>query len=110
MSAVRGLPFATVRSNPERWGRLVETAVGAYLLNHGLTPGYWRERNREVDFVVETPQAVTAIEVTSGRRKEALPGLDAFLLRVPEARPLLVGAQGVPLEEFFASPPARWLG
>ncbi|OFW71589.1 MAG: hypothetical protein A2Y55_02165 [Actinobacteria bacterium RBG_16_68_12] len=54
MSAVRGLPFATVRSNPEQWGRLVETAVGAHLLNHGLTPGYWRERNRKVDFVVET--------------------------------------------------------
>ena len=110
VSAVRGLPFAMVRSNPEQWGRLVESAVGAHLLNHGLTPGYWRERNREVDFVLETPQGVTAIEVTSGRRKEALPGLDAFLLRVPEARPLLVGAQGVPLEELFANPPERWLG
>ncbi|MBM2823267.1 MAG: ATPase [Thermoleophilia bacterium] len=110
VSAVRGLPFASVRSNPQLWGRLVETAIGAHLLNHGLTPAYWRERNREVDFVLETPQGVTAIEVTSGRRKEALPGLDAFLLRVPEARPLLVGAQGVPLEEFFANPPERWLG
>ncbi len=108
-SAVRGLPFAAVRSNPEQWGRLVETAVGAHLLNHGLTPEYWRERNRQVDFVLETPRAVTAIEVTGGRRKEAPPGLDAFLLRVPEARPLLVGAQGVPLEEFFGNPPERWL-
>jgi hypothetical protein len=109
VSAVRGLPFATVRSSPEQWGRLVETAVGAHLLSHGLTPTYWRDRNREVDFVVETPQVVTAIEVTSGRRKDALPGLDAFLLRVPQARPLLVGAQGVSLEEFFSNPPERWL-
>jgi len=95
---------------------LVETTssrdlpVAAHLLNHGLTPTYWRDRNREVDFVVETPQAVTAMAVTSGPRKDALPGFDAFLLRVPEARPLLVGAQGVPLEEFFGNPPERWLG
>ena len=108
VSAVRGLPFATVRANPEHWGRLVETAVGAHLLNDGLRPGYWRERNREVDFVLETAKGVSAIEVTSGRRKEALPGLDAFLMRVPEARPLLVGGQGVSLEEFFANPPKRW--
>ena len=110
VSAVRRLPFASVREGPEQWGRLVETAVGAHLLNHGYTPLYWRDRNREVDFVIATPQALTAIEVTSGRRKDALPGLDAFLLRVPGARPLLVGAQGVPLEEFFASPPGGWLG
>lgn len=110
VSAVRGLPFASVRSNPQLWGRLVETAIGAQLLNHGLTPTYWRDRNREVDFVVGTPNALTAIEVTSGRRKDALPGLDAFLLRVSAARPLLVGGQGIALEEFFANPPARWLG
>ncbi|MEX2612302.1 MAG: ATP-binding protein [Gaiellaceae bacterium] len=110
VSAVRGLPFATVRAHPGLWGRLVETAVGAHLLNHGLTPTYWRERNREVDFVVESQQAVVAIEVTSGRRKDALPGLQTFLERVSQARPLLVGGQGVPLEEFFASSTERWLG
>ena len=109
VSAVRGLPFDTVRSSPELWGRLVETAVGAQLLNHGVNPTYWRERNREVDFVVGSPRAVVGIEVTSSRRKDTLPGLHTFLGQVEGARPLLIGAQGVPLEEFFGSPPERWL-
>lgn len=105
VSAVRGIPFPVVRANAELWGRLVETAVGAHLVNLGLTPNYWRDRNREVDFVVEAPRSTTAIEVTSGRRKDALPGLDAFLQRTPEARPLLIGGQGMPLEEFLEAGP-----
>ncbi len=109
VSAVRGQPFNTVRTSPELWGRLVETAAGAHLLNSGLTPTYWRERNREVDFVVSSPPHVVALEVTSGRRKDMLPGLQTFVQLNPGARPLLVGAQGVPLEEFFESPPASWL-
>ena len=44
--------------------------------------------------------AVTAIEVKSGRRKGSLPGLDSFVRAHGGALPLLVGANGVPLEEF----------
>ena len=44
------------RANPELWGRLVESAVGAHLANAAAAGTcevfYWRERNREVDFVV----------------------------------------------------------
>lgn len=109
MSAMRGLSFAAAKTDREVWGRTVETAVGAHLLNSGYVPGYWRERNREVDFVVETPTGVTALEVTSARRKDSLPGLGEFAARYPEARTLLVGGQGIPLEEFLLSDPARWL-
>jgi hypothetical protein len=60
---------------------------------------WWRERNREVDFVVADGRRVTAIEVASGRKKDALPGLGAFTGAVAGARPLLIGAQGLPLEQ-----------
>lgn len=39
---------------------------------------YWRGRNQEVDYVVRAGRKVVAIEVTSGRRKNSLPGLAAF--------------------------------
>lgn len=107
VSAVRGLSFDAARSDPGHWGRLVESAVGAHLLNSGLDIFYWRERNREVDFVVETPKAVTALEVTSGRAKTSLPGLSAFAASHP-SRALLVGGQGIGLEEFLSAPPERW--
>jgi len=109
MSAMRDTSFDAARNDPDVWGRTVETAVGAHLLNSGYAPGYWRERNREVDFVVETPTGLTVLEVTSGRRKDSLPGFREFLARHPEARTLLVGGQGIPLEEFLLADPARWL-
>ena len=53
-----------------------EIASGAEVL-------YWRDRNREVAYVV-ADRSLVAIEVASGRRKEALPGLEAFAARYPE--------------------------
>ena len=78
MTAATGLSFQEARGNPDFWGRLLESAVGAHLINDGsgssIEVFYWRERNREVDFVLRKGQRVTAIEVKSGRKKSALPG------------------------------------
>lgn len=109
MSAVLGVPFADAWADPQLWGRLVETAVGAHLVNSGVETGYWRDRNREADFVATVGRSLVAIEVSSGRRKGSLPGLAAFMDRFPGATPLLVGAEGVPLGEFLGTPPTRWL-
>ena len=98
---------AGARARPETWGRLVETAVGAHLVNtagRDVEVTWWRERDREVDFVLSGPGGVLAIEVASGRVKPSLPGLAAFAREVPSARPLLVGAQGLPLEELLSRP------
>jgi len=109
MSAVVGLSYREARQNTEFWGRLVESAAGAHLINGQLEVFYWRERNREVDLVARSARRVMAIEVTSGRRKDSLSGLAAFSREHPSARPLIVGGQGIPVEEFLASPPERWL-
>ncbi|MDO8466258.1 MAG: ATP-binding protein [Gallionella sp.] len=112
VSASVGVPFREARATPELWGRLVETAVGAHLI--GASDGafevrYWRDRNREVDYVLRRGRSLVALEVTSGRRKEGVPGLTAFIQEHPRARPLLVGGQGIPIEEFLLSDPRRWL-
>jgi len=113
MTALSGLSMADMKARPDRWGRLVETAVGAHLVaglaGTGASVTYWRERHREVDFVVERGDSLVAIEVKSGRRTRELPGLDDFRARHPRARPLLVGADGVPLEEFLLTHPDNWL-
>lgn len=87
------------------WGRLVENAVGAYLLNsfagQPVNIYYWRERGLEVDFVVETPRRLWALEVKSGNVGKT-PGLTKFCRMYPEAEPLIIGSGGVELEEFFA--------
>ncbi len=97
---------------PEVRGRLVETAVGAHLLRGAQTSGFevswWREANHEVDFVLRKGRSLVAIEVKSGRRRDSLPGLDAFARRHPTARRLLVGGTGIDLEDFLLADPRRW--
>lgn len=111
MTAMQGVPFAEARSDPAVWGRLVETAVGAHLANDAAVDiYYWRERSREIDYVVRAGRAVLGIEVASGKRKEGLPGMQAFTGEFPRARPLLVGAQGLPLEDFLLGEPATLFG
>lgn len=112
MSAQSGLSFEEARADHEFWGRLVESAVGAYLANAAAAGecelSYWRERNYEVDFVTRAGRAVTAIEVKSGRAQDTYPGLAAFAEAFKPTRKLLVGADGIPVEEFLLSPVAGW--
>ncbi len=102
-----------LRADHAAWGRLVESAVGAHLANAAASSEvelfYWRERNREVDFVVRAGQRLTAIEVKSGRAPEALPGMAAFIEAFAPARVLLVGGNGIPIEEFLARPASHWV-
>lgn len=109
MTAISGLSFGAAREDTEFWGRLVESAVGAHLANAQVEVFYWRDRSREVDFVARSGRSVTAIEVTSSRRKESLPGMQAFAELHAPTRKLLVGGQGIPLEEFLLAPVETWL-
>lgn len=69
---------------------------------------YWRERNHEVDFVVQAGRRVTAIEVKSGRAPQAHRGMMAFAAAFKPHRSLLVGGDGVALEAFLDQPAAHW--
>jgi predicted AAA+ superfamily ATPase len=112
MSAMAGLDPATARADRDFWGRLVETAVGAHLVNtaeRDVEVTWWRDGDREVDFVLSDRSTVVAIEVASGRRKPALPGLDAFG-RLVDSRKLLIGAHGLDLDVALSTPAGALLG
>ena len=113
MSAAAGLTPAEARADREHSGRLVESAVGAHLANaaaRGVCEVfYWRDRNREVDFVVRAGGSLVAIEVKSGRRTDTLPGIAAFTEAFSPTRTLLVGADGIPVEEFLLRPVEHWV-
>lgn len=108
MSATSGLSPADARRDPDLWGRLVESAIGAHLHASAEELFHWREGNREVDWVTRRGRSVVAFEVTSGRKKDSVPGLAAFARAHSPERTLLVGGQGIPVEEFLLSDPARW--
>ena len=102
-----------VQSDREFRGRLVESAVGAHLANAAVAGEcelyYWRDRGQEVDFVAKVGARLTAIEVKSGRAPSAHPGTAAFAAAFKVHRTLLVGGDGISIEDFLARPVPRWL-
>ncbi|MFW5871341.1 MAG: ATP-binding protein [Verrucomicrobiota bacterium] len=92
------------------YGRLVENAVGAHLLNRlagaPASITYWRKGSNEVDFVLNAGEQVVALEVKSGR-PDRTSGMDAFRKVYPKSRTLIVGSNGIPLEDFFCSDPQQ---
>jgi predicted AAA+ superfamily ATPase len=103
---------------PDSRGHLIESAVGAYLLARGKEEGFsvywWRDRDKEVDFVIEKGKttsskggspslegALTAIEVKSGRVKHTGGSME-FIRRYPNALSLTVGGGDYGLEDFLS--------
>jgi hypothetical protein len=67
----------------------------------GFDVYWWRDRDKEVDFVIQKGKALTAIEVKSGSIKN-LNGSIEFQKRYPHALSFIVGDSNCPLEEFLA--------
>lgn len=102
ITALRGVPFEETKRDRPFYGRLVENAVGAALLNDGDSVYYWSDRDKEVDFVVQRGKDILAIEVTVGEG-HPVPGLKTFQSRYPGAKPILIGGAQADLsiEQFF---------
>lgn len=110
MSAQSTTYFQDVTVDPKNWGRLVESAVGAHLLNASIGENfqvhYWREGNNEVDFILEKGNKTIAIEVKSGIRADRL-GMQAFHSKFKPEKTLLVGTGGIPIEPFLKINPGE---
>jgi len=113
ITAIANRNFQEWRSSPDLWGQLIEVAVGAYLVNKGIRHGievyYWRKGHYEVDFVISKGKSLTAIEVKSGKRYTARPGLEQFTKEYKIARTITVGSFGVELRKFLETPIIEWL-
>lgn len=107
-SAQQPLTFGQVRENPEMWGRWVESAIGAHLLNYARTGQlkllYWRQGNHEVDFVLEYKNEVIGLEIKTGRSR-ALGGMEIFRRLFDPKKVLLIGNSGIPWQEFLQIDP-----
>jgi uncharacterized protein len=108
ISAQRNDAFNQIIVQPDRWGRIVESAVGAHLLNHALSENfelhYWRDGNNEIDFVLKRGKNIVAIEVKSGNSKRAS-GAEAFHKKYPETKLLLIENSGLSWQEFLTINP-----
>lgn len=107
MTAQSTKSFLEAKNDPIFWGRLVESAVGAHLLNlirgHQVELFYWREKDKEVDFILKYGQSLIAIEVKSNLNPFCS-GMDLFQKQFKPNKILLVGDRGIPLPDFFKLP------
>ncbi len=94
----------------ENWGRWVESAVGAHLLNHSMTQHYklfyWRHGNHKVDFILEYDGRIIALEVKSGTPGKTH-GMDAFSRKFKPEKSILVGEGGIPWQKFLKLDPVN---
>jgi len=100
-----GISFEKAVSDRALWGRVAESAVGAYLVNQCVGKDielfYWRESPDEVDFVLKKGENIVAIEVKTGFKNESLKGMSKFIQSFPKSKPLLIGTGGIPVADFF---------
>lgn len=111
MSVHSDYTFEQARADRTFWGHLVESAVGAHLVNTASREYrvyYWRDRGQEVDFVLEHGRKLVAFEVKSGRRRGNVSGLEAFSKSFPVKASHVVGTGGIPVSEFLLTPAREW--
>ena len=112
MTAGSGYSFEEAQADRTFWGRIVESAVGAHLLNTATSDirvHYWRQNSLEVDFVIQRGARIGSLEVKSGDDARSLRGFHEFEKLFNPDVSLLVGAEGVPLNEFLTVPADDWL-
>ena len=105
MSGITNETRETLWADHRAWGRWVESAVGAHLINQAfkekkLNIYYWREGNDEVDFVVEYKKRIIALEVKTSK-VGSLTGLNSFVKQYHPEKSLVIGTDGIPWQEFL---------
>jgi predicted AAA+ superfamily ATPase len=108
LSAQKNEYFNEIREKPEEWGRIIESSVGAHLVNNAISQNYsvyyWRERNDEVDYILERRGKIIAIEVKSndsGNKK----GLEVFKKKFNPEKLYLISKAGITWQEFLKISP-----
>lgn len=110
-SAQSSHSFTEIYDNKSEWGRWVESAVGAHLLNFCKTGMgnlyYWRERNLEIDFVLEYKSRLIGLEIKSGDGKiDSFKGMKSFDDTFHPDKILIIGKDGIPWEDFLKHNPS----
>ncbi len=115
ISALSDYSFTEAKADRTYWGRLVESAIGAHLINTISSEDrlfYWREgkdnQSPEVDFILLSKDKLLALEVKSGPQKFA-GGLHTFMKKYPEAKAVYIGDGGISIAEFLSQAASIWV-
>lgn len=104
MTIFSSMTLEQVMADRKTWGHILESAVGAYIVNEAFKyrfeVTYWRDRNDEVDFVLKKNNSLVAIEVKGNAEKQTS-GLNEFRKKFNPKNAFIVGPEGIRPEEFL---------
>jgi predicted AAA+ superfamily ATPase len=110
LSAQKNEYFEEIRQKPAEWGHIIESSVGAHLINHSISMNYsvyyWRDRNDEVDFVLEMRGKIIAVEVKSND-SENNKGLEVFKNKFMPDKLYLISNRGLSWQELLRINPVE---
>jgi uncharacterized protein len=110
LSAQLSQHFSDIQLYPEEWGRIVESAIGTHLVNQSIQKDfkiyYWRDRNDEVDFIIEKQGKCIAIEVKSTYSKNKK-GMNAFQQKFNPYKTYIIDNKGISWKEFLKLNPVE---
>jgi len=96
--------FSEIMQNYAEWGHVIESSLGAHLINHSISQNYsvyyWRERNVEVDFILERRGKIIAVEIKSND-SENRKGLEVFKNKYNPHKIYLISNRGLSWQEFL---------
>jgi len=96
--------YKDILKQPEKWGRIVESAIGAHLINYSVSENYniyyWRHKSSEIDFVLENNGKVIGLEIKSGAKQQAR-GMEVFKKEFSPDKVMLIGDSGLPWQDFL---------
>ncbi len=108
LHALQANTYDQIRLDLHHWGRIVESAIGAHLLNHSVKSNlslcYWRERDKEVDFILEKNGKVVAVEVKSGHANQ-FKGMKFFIDKYAPHKTYRIDKASLPWQEFLTINP-----
>ena len=98
------LSFEQAIVERKAWGHILESGIGAYIVNEAFAKRfdvyYWRERDYEVDFVLRKKDSLVAIEI-KGNAEKRTDGLEKFKQKFNPKAAFIVGDGGIKPEEFL---------
>lgn len=104
LTALAPHTLTELRSRPDLWGHVVESAVGAHLMASARKAGidclYWNMGSKEVDYVLRRGDRLAAIEVKTGAVGD-VSGMREFCRKYSRAKSYVVGGVGMSVEQLF---------
>lgn len=107
-SAMSGLTLKEVKENPKIFGRFVESAIGSHLIkqkrSHKINLFYWREKDLEVDYIIEHNNKIISIEVKSSVNKSSK-GVYEFKKRYEPHKTIIIEKDSLQWSDFIKLEP-----